>query len=131
MENHERDLVEGKKAHTERFDKNILFVSSGALIVSFAFIKDIVPCLDCALNKWSLITSWCIFSSIIFISLLSIYRSMQAHTWALNNSHLEDNEFNYKILWMNGVIRILNQITIALIPIGAFFLLLFITTNIL
>ena len=56
-----RKALEDEKSGTENFDKNLLTFSSGALGVSLAFIKDIVP-----LNKavWvpCLYISWITFA---------------------------------------------------------------------
>ncbi|NOQ75417.1 MAG: hypothetical protein GQ574_25630 [Crocinitomix sp.] len=114
---------------TEQFDKNILFIASGSLGISFAFIKDIVPDFSQATHKGTLIASWYIFAIVIFISLATHFISMQASTWAFKNEKLDDNLFNAKLRCWNIPIRILNISMIMGIFIGALFLIYFIHQN--
>ncbi|MFW5804746.1 MAG: hypothetical protein ACOCWG_05905 [bacterium] len=118
------------KYSTEQFDKNILFIASGGLGVSFAFIKDIVPNLETAVHKCNLISSWYLFAGVIFISLVNHNISMLMGAWARKNSFLKDDEFNNKITKKNWIIRILNWVTIVGILIGAILLIRFINANI-
>ncbi len=118
------------KYSTEQFDKNILFIASGALGVSFAFIKDIVPDLGKAHCKNYLIISWVIFAGVIFVSLLTHFIAMLANRWAIKNNKLDDDIFNNKIENWNIPIRILNFLTIIAILVGAIYLIYFINHNI-
>ncbi len=112
-----------------QFDKNILFIASGALGVSFAFIKDIVPSLSTAVYKSLLFISWYLFALVIFLSLLGHFLSMQAHSWAINNSHLDDDPFNEEVKKKNRPIRILNISMIIANFMGALALIIFIHLN--
>lgn len=115
---------------TEQFDKNILYIASGALGISFAFIKDIIPNLSSAEGKESLTDSWYIFASVIFISLITHYISMLACRWALKHNNKEASVFNRKIEYWNWPIRILNGAMIIAILVGAIKLINFINCNI-
>ena len=115
---------------TEQFDKSILYIASGALGISFAFIKDIIPDLNKATCKEYLINSWYIFAGVIFTSLVTHFISMQANRWAIENNNLTDDEYNKKIKYWNMPIRILNALTIIAIFIGALALIYFINHNI-
>lgn len=55
-----QQLNEAYIASSAQFDKQILFLSSGALGLSFAFIKDIVK-LNESNHKWLLVLSWAYF----------------------------------------------------------------------
>jgi hypothetical protein len=125
-----------EKQHSEtlnysitQFDKNILFIASGALGISFAFIKDIVPNLNESIYKAFLFTSWYLFATVIFLSLLGHYLSMRAHTWAVNNPHVDDETFNNEVIKKNKPIRRLNILMIIANFIGALSLILFIHLN--
>lgn len=118
------------KYSTEQFDKNILFIASGALGISFAFIKDIIPDLKKAICKEYLTSSWYIFAGVIFISLVGHFISMLGGNWAIKNHFLDDQTFNRKLNWWNIPIRILNATTIIAIFIGALTLIYFINQNI-
>jgi hypothetical protein len=114
---------------SEQFDKNILFIASGSLGISFAFIKDIIPDFNHATHKGTLIASWYIFAIVIFLSLLTHFISMQASTWAFKNQNLDDKLYNTKLRCWNIPIRALNISMIAGIFIGALFLIYFIQQN--
>jgi hypothetical protein len=114
----------------DQFDSSILFISSGALGISFAFIKDVIPNLKEAVSKDYLISSWIIFSSVIFISLIGHYISILANNWAYTNASLSTEKFNKKIKKWNIPIRILNITTIIAILIGTLTLIYFINKNI-
>jgi len=118
------------KYSTEQFDKNITLIASGALAISFAFIKDIVPNFNEVTHKQQLTGSWYIFSFVIFVSLVTHFISMLANTWAIRNNNLEDEDFNAGILKWNLPIRILNLLMIVAILIGAIMLVNFINNNI-
>jgi hypothetical protein len=73
---------------TDSFDKSMLTLSSGALGVSLAFVKDIVP-LGQAVWVWLLVTSWVAFSLCIVVTVLSFRVSIAAlkeHRDALDNA---------------------------------------------
>lgn len=117
------------KYSIEQFDKAIVFIASGALGISFAFIKDIIPDLKKAIKTENLIYSWYLFGAVIFISLVAHFISILAHSWAVQNSGLANTDFNAKVKYWNLPIRILNVLMIALISIGIIQLIYFIQTN--
>ena len=123
-------LDDVSKYSNEQFDKNTLFIASGALGVSFAFIKDIIPDFETATHKTTLLASWYIFAAVIFISLVSHFIVTRACDWAYKNQSLEDNLYNCKIKFWNIPIRILNITSIVSILFGSLLLIYFIHQNI-
>lgn len=115
---------------TDQFDKSIIFIASGALGISFAFIKDIIPNLNASVFKNYLITSWYIFSGVIFLATVCHFISMLANTWAQKNRKLDAEIFNSKILYWNWPIRIINFAMIIGLLIGSLYLICFIKMNI-
>lgn len=108
-----------------QFDKQILFIASGALGISFTFINDIVD-LDCASWKPLLFTSWMLFSLVILFSLLSHYFSKQAINLKMQNIGYEnDNESKTQ----NNRVALLNKLMIAFNMLGLFSLLSFVFIN--
>jgi hypothetical protein len=61
-------------SNSEKFDNAILTLSTGALAISLAFIKDIVP-LEIAQNLWLLKASWWLFGFSIISTLVSFAAS--------------------------------------------------------
>ncbi len=118
------------KYSVEQFDKSILFIASGALGGSFAFIKDVIPDLSKAFGKWLLISSWYIFGIVIFISLVNHFISALACSRSIKHAELPYKKFNRKIKKWNNWIRALNVVMIVLILLGTIFLINFINQNI-
>jgi small-conductance mechanosensitive channel len=69
-----RDLLDRQLSNSEKFDNAILTLSTGALAISLAFIKDIVP-LKIAQNIWLLRASWWLFGFSIISTLVSFAAS--------------------------------------------------------
>lgn len=129
-DNQDKYLDEVTKYSNEQFDKNTLFIASGALGVSFAFIKDIIPNFEGATHKGALLGSWYIFAGVIFISLISHFILTRACDWAFKNENLESDLYNCKIRFWNIPIRILNITSIISILVGSMLLIYFIHQNI-
>ncbi len=72
-----RKVWEDSKSGSENFDKYMLTFSSGALGLSLAFIKDVVP-IGKAVWTLSLITSWGMFVLCILTTLISFRISIRA-----------------------------------------------------
>lgn len=129
-EEHNTDMYESARYSVEQFDKHILFIASGAIAASFAFVTDIVKDFDTAGVKWALVTSWYLFALVIFISLLGHFISGLAHNWSIKHNRLAEEQFNKKIRPWNICIRIMNVSMIVGVTAGAFFLIYFIQQNI-
>jgi uncharacterized membrane protein YgcG len=71
------DLLGRQLSNSEKFDNAVLTLSTGALGLSLAFIKDIVP-VKMAIYLWVLKTSWCFFGLSIVLTLLSFFVSQFA-----------------------------------------------------
>lgn len=127
---HNADMYESSRYSVEQFDKHILFIASGAIASSFAFITDIVNDFANAEDKWAIITSWYLFSGVIFISLVGHYLSSIAHNAMIKHNQLSNEKFNDKIKTWNGWLRTINISMIVGVTTGAFFLIYFIQQNI-
>jgi hypothetical protein len=75
---HRRRLIEADHKASEIYDKTILTLSGGALAVSFAFLKDIVPHPDPS-TVWRLAWGW----TALVASLVAILLSMLFGRWGL------------------------------------------------
>ncbi len=114
----------------EQFDKNVLFIASGALGISFGFIEKVVPNLASAVNKNLLIDSWYCFAGVIFISLVAHFISILANRWAIVNDDMEDAKYNRISGRWNLGIRALNIFMILGLFFGVILLVLFVKQNI-
>ena len=96
-----------QQSSSDEFDKNLLTFSSGALGVSLAFIKDIVPLKD-AWFLCELYLSWLSFVACIVVTLFSYALSIQCqktHTSHLYKYYIEGKPeyLNKRSVWTFGV----------------------------
>lgn len=117
------------KAYIEsssQFDKQVLFLASGALGLSFAFIKDIVKLAE-ATNKWLLISSWSLFGAVILLSIISHYTSLKAINKKIHNLNAREDKGSKKL---NSLTKWFNILMIVFLALGLSFLTVFVAINI-
>jgi hypothetical protein len=117
------------KAYIEsssQFDKQVLFFASGALGLSFAFIKDIVK-LNVSAHKWLLISSWSLLAAVILLSILSHYTSLKAINRKIHNLNVNDDKSSMKL---DGYTKWFNIIMMVFLGLGLIFLTVFVAINI-
>lgn len=128
-ESYEQELYKTLNYSNEQFDKNVLFIASGSLGVSFAFIEKIVPDLAKANEKVYLISSWYFFAGVIFVCLISHFISSLSLRWSVVN-HGNNDKFAKGSKRWNFIIRTLNIIMILGLLTGTVLLINFINKNI-
>ncbi len=127
------------------FDKSIIFIASGALSISMAFINDIVK-IDTAVYTDLLVAAWFCFATTIFLSLICHYVSMQINRWIAENypdaaneadtlKEKNEKEEQYEIFYHEAIrrnkrIKWLNLSMIIILFAGLLLFLLFIQSNI-
>lgn len=114
----------------QQFDKNVLFIASGALGISFAFIEQIIPDMQNAICSKFLIRSWHFFAGVIFLSLVAHFISILANRWAIENDEQSCKNYNRKKFAWNWLIRSLNVIMILGLLAGIILLIKFVKLNI-
>lgn len=117
------------KAYIEsssQFDKQVLFLASGSLGISFAFIKDIVK-LPEAINKWLLISAWALFGAVILLSIISHYTSLKAINKKIHNLNTKEDNDSGKL---NKVTKWLNILMIFFLALALIFLTIFLGINV-
>lgn len=125
---YEQELYKALTYCNEQFDKNVLFIASGALGISFAFIEKLIPQLLKAYYKCYLIGAWYCFGAVIFISLACHFISMLSIRWSITNYPKDTFEKGMK-QW-NNAIRSLNVLMMVGLLIGIILLISFIKQNI-
>lgn len=125
---YKQELYKTLTYSNEQFDKQILFIASGALGVSFAFIDKLIE-LRKSIRKELLIDSWYLLSIVILIALVSHFISLQSIRWSIANyeNEVKIERGNYK--W-NLVIRVLNVSMMIGLFAGVIRLIQFINLNI-
>lgn len=122
-------LEQLNKAYIEsssQFDKQILYIASGALGISLAFIKDIVK-LDVATNKVLLLLAWIFFGAVILLCILSHYTSLKAINYRIENLYQKKDKISKRFDWWTRTFNILMMLFLAT---GLILLFVFIGLNI-
>lgn len=112
----------------EAFEKQLSFISAGALALSVGFIKDIVQPLGEASYKGCLGWGWALLVVTLLINCIS---HMMAANHA-NKSIKEINEYNYddkRVIRRNKRIQNINKFTVGTMILGIAFVVFFITLN--
>ncbi|MCD6367341.1 MAG: hypothetical protein J7L46_07370 [Bacteroidales bacterium] len=102
----------------EQFDKLIVYLNSGALVLSIGFIKDIVK-ITKATDLTILKTSWIFFTMSLLIILIS-------HKTAIKSMNLELKEREKESDSCDKCTKILNWISFGFLIIGITFFIIFI-----
>ena len=110
----------------KQFDKHILFIASGALGISFSFIKDIVD-LKYSIYNFILIVSWIDLAVVILLSLISHYISKQALNEKLKLFYHKEQTKADKL---NSNVKCLNISMIIMLVFGIILLVTFVGINI-
>lgn len=111
---------------SKQFDRQIIYIASGALALSFTFIKDIVD-LDLSKYKWLLITAWILLAIVILLNLVSHYLSIQALNKKLEFFHVENEVESDKLnKWVKGI----NLTMTSFLVLGIVLIIIFVGINI-
>jgi hypothetical protein len=129
-DNYIKEKYQALSYGNEQFDKNVLFIASGALGISFGFIEKIVPNLAAAKSKCFLIDSWYCFAGVIFLSLVAHFISVMANRWAIINDKMEADSYNKISCRWNYAIRSFNILMIVGLFLGILLLIAFVNQNI-
>lgn len=117
-----KQLMDLRGEAERQFDRQIVYLSSGGLVFSVGFVKDIIGDTSEPIYKWLLIVVWISFAISLIVNLISYVSSrMSIDNELLGKEKLSD-KFDSFTIWMNwiSVIAILN---------GLLFLLLFSSAN--
>ena len=79
---------------------NYIYISSGGLVLTIGFIKDIVD-INTASDKYLLLTSWICFSLAIVSSLTSHLFAVITSNYALKQKSKTSRRFNYLVYATN------------------------------
>lgn len=124
-ENSYRDLLQELSIKSqEQYDKTLLTLSTGALGLSFAFIKDIVN-ISSATNTNYLTGSWMCLTLSVLCILISFLSAKHALDKAIE---AEDNDEFYESK-LDRLTSILNWMSAAFFVSGLIFLTVFIQLN--
>ena len=121
--------IENLEANQELFEKQLSFVSAGALGVSMFLIEKVVKNLSIAHYKWIIISCWVLLGLTLILNLISHYIAVKFNY--TNIEEIDDNKYDYhNAKKRNNIIKSINIITLISLITGIFSLILFISLNI-
>jgi len=119
-----KDLYADYKYSIEKFDSQALYISSGALGLSLAFVKDIVPVKD-AVALWLFYVAMWLFVLVILIGFIAHYRSSKL----IDNTMKLVDEGKLDQIKEDKSIDRTNKIIIGVLILGISALVLFVNLN--
>ncbi len=131
MDNTDRDKIEDAISESQNdFEKNLVYLSAGALALSMGFIEKIVS-FEKANNKWIVIVSWVFLASTLLLNLASHLISVGNSTKAREemDSGMEYNKLIERISCRNKLMRIINWISYFLFAFGVASAVIFCSIN--
>ena len=122
------NLLKIKEKSDDDFEKNITYISAGALGLSMTFIEKIVD-----IHKGSflcfLFTAWGLLTLTLLVNLLSHYLSSYYHDKSTQELDKDDPEIDNNIDKRNSIMRKINIGTVISLILGIIFLILFTSIN--
>lgn len=117
-----------QKSH-DSFEKQINYISAGALGISMLFVEKVVK--DIALTKcnWLLILSWTFFTLTLISNLSSHIYASNVHDKSLSEIYSQAYD-DKKVSCRNKRIKTWNKISISFLFLGIIFQITFISLNI-
>ena len=116
----------------EDFEKNLVYLSAGSLVLSIGFIEKIVP-MDNAKCIWFLIVSWFLIALTLLLNLASYLISADNGTEAredLDNNVLDDKARYKKVKSRNKTIRKVNWTSYSLFSLGIISMIVYCSINV-
>ena len=122
-------LVKSLQESSRTFDKAILTLASGSFVLSFAFIKDLVP-RPITGTIWLLHYSWFFFALSILLILISFLTSQKACLKQIENSFASiiEEKKEIKNTW-SYLTSSLNYSSILFLLIGCIYWIVFVCNN--
>jgi hypothetical protein len=114
------------------FEKNLVYLSAGSLVLSIGFIERIVP-MDNTKCIGFLIVSWCLIALTLLLNLASYLISADNGTEAredLDNHVLNDKERYEKVKSRNKTIRRINWTSYSLFSFGIISMIIYCSINV-
>lgn len=136
LKEHNKNLIEIINKSNEHFEKQLSFISGGALALSFIVIEKVLKDFfdtDC---KWLLVAGWILLMLTLLLNLFSHKKAIEYHgkSYENINDHLADTKVKYDyegIVRRNNKIDRMNSLSLILLSLGLFSLILYTSINLL
>jgi hypothetical protein len=126
----ERNIFEETRTKSEDdFEKNLTYISAGALGLSLTFIEKIVV-INSSTIIWTLIIGWVLLGLTLTLNLISHLISSYYSRKSQEEFDNDCKNLNKNIDLRNQRISIINWSTVILLILGIFFIIIFTSQNI-
>jgi len=131
IEKENREMIQSlKEKSDDDFEKNLVLITSGTLVLSMSFIEKIVP-LTNATWLWTLICSWIALVTSLLLNLIS-HRLASRHSLKYIYDQAKGKppeEINNSIKADNEKMNRINDWTVGLMILGIIFLIVYCSIN--
>lgn len=131
MEEKDRDKIDDAINESQSdFEKNLVYLSAGALTLSMGFIEKIIPISE-SIGKWTLLLSWGLLAGALLLNLASHLISVRNSTKAREemDSGVEYSLLIHRIGCRNKIMRTLNWMSYFLFSSGVILIVIFCGIN--
>ena len=129
IKNYSKELRTLIDKSQESFEKQLNYISAGALGLSMVIIEKIVKDLSQTCNNWILIMSWSFLGLTLFSNLVSHIYTSRIHAKTINE--IEADKYDYqKATRRNKRITNWNLTSVLFLLLGILFQIIFISINI-
>lgn len=121
-----------KESSQNDYEKNLMYISAGTLVLSITFIEKITPIQD-AIFLWIIVVSWFLLSTSIGINLFSYWLAIHQADKLQDsiNASMTFDGINDQIKENNKLLKRVNVTTLATLFIGIICLVLYCSLNVL
>jgi len=112
----------------DAFEKQLSYLSAGALGLSILYIEDVIKDIKTSELKWALIASWIFLTLTLIVNLLSHYLSSRNTFKSIKE--IDDGDYNAKKVNIRiDQVNVINKSTIVTFIIGILLLITFVINN--
>lgn len=114
---------------TDDFEKQLSFISAGALALSLTFMDKLVVNLNQSSCRWLLVAGWTLLAFTLILNLISHLVSAHLHNKTLKEIQENDDSYYEKAYKRNNRISFINYISIITLVLGLFSIIIFSSLN--
>lgn len=127
--NYKDELIVILHKSQERFEKQLSYISAGSLVLSMAFIKDIVKNIANSEYRGLLICGWFLLGITLIINCISHIRAVDLHNKTIREIN-NDKYDNIKVSRRYREITCVNWLTVITLALGICLIIIFSSINI-
>lgn len=129
LETYRKELIELLHKSQDAFEKQLSYISAGALALSIGFIKDVVKNLPKAEVKWLLALGWILLGMTLLINLTSHIIAAKHHNETIEETFAPESWNQETVTNRYKWVQRINWASLISLIVGIFFITTFIIIN--